>query len=81
MGTRTRRIPAHQLKESLQSLSGKYAQIILWTGETRAGSVTIQDEFIILTDLNARWYNRKRHVHHLSVSEIREVLLDEVSDW
>lgn len=81
MGTRTRRIPAHKLPEQLPSLEGKHVQVVLRTGQTRMGSVTIQEDVIILTDLNARWYNRKRHLHHLQLDTIREVLLDEVSDW
>ena len=62
-------------------LDGKMVQIISWSGITRAGSVSVEEGSIILRDLNSRWYNRRQHRHHISVDEIREVLIDETSPW
>lgn len=82
MGTRTSRIPSNHLEEKKASLVGKMVQVVFWEGRTKTGRVEAADtSSIIVRDPNTVWYNRKRHTHHIELTAIREVLLDEVSEW
>lgn len=82
MGTRTTRIPSNKLEEKKTELVGKMVQVVFWEGRTKAGRVeSVGDASISVIDPNTIWYNRKRHTHHIELAAIREVLVDEVSEW
>lgn len=82
MGTRITRIPSNHLKEKKAILVGKMVQVVSWEGGTKTGRVTsINDASITVMDPNTIWYNRKTHTHNIEISAIREVLMDEISDW
>lgn len=82
MGIRTHRIGKHELPPQTNDLPGKKVHVTLLSGETRFGQVQAQSaEGLTLVDVNAAWYNRKRHTHLLRYDEIREILWDEVRPW
>lgn len=82
MGTRTTRIPSNKLEQKKDGLVGKLVQVVFWEGSTKTGRVeSANATSITVRDPNTVWYNRKRHTHDIELSAIREVLLDEVSEW
>ena len=82
MGKRTHRLQAGKIPEASNLLVGKEAHIVLWDGKTRFGTILeVTSDRLKLRDKNALWYNQKKHTHTVSVSEIRELIYDEVSRW
>lgn len=82
MGRRTKRYLHQQLKEALAEFDQKEIQVICWDGSTLAGLAhTKSGEGMEISDKNLAWYNHKKHTHFVHLSDIKEVLVDEISNW
>lgn len=82
MGIRSKRITGLDLPESLSAYQGRIVQVITWTGHTYLGRLqSMADDHLVIQDLNAYWYNRKRHTHRIALDDIREVVVDEQASW
>ena len=82
MGKRTHRLSANKIPDAATLLVGNEAHIVLWDGKTRFGTILdVNSNGLTLRDKNALWYNRKKHTHFVAISEIRELIYDEVSQW
>lgn len=82
MGTRIERITGLAIQQRLPELKGHKAQVVTWSGHTYFARVTAaEQETLTLVDLNAAWYNRRKHTHRVAVAEIREVVLDQPATW
>jgi hypothetical protein len=82
MGKRFTRITAQTYADHQQALSGQQVQVVDWSGRTYHGRLKAAEaDFIVLEDLNAAWYNRRKHTHRLMLEDIREIVLDQVTPW
>jgi hypothetical protein len=82
MGTRSERIRGRDLPQQAERLLHQTVQLITWSGHSYlAKVVAVAPGHITLRDLNAYWYNRRKHTHHIPWEEVREVLIDRPSAW
>lgn len=82
MGRRTKRYLHHQVKANLPEFDQKEIQLICWDGRTLCGTASASGERgLVVIDKNVAWYNRKDHTHFVELSEIKEVVIDEISSW
>ncbi|MCI4667210.1 MAG: hypothetical protein MRZ79_03550 [Bacteroidia bacterium] len=82
MGKRTKRYLHHQLEEHLNRFDQQEIQLIQWDGTTFSGLARVDKKGgIEIIDKNSAWYNRKKHSHFVEMSQIREVVIDEISSW
>lgn len=79
MGKRQLRLFSENLQQlSLQPYLGRHLDVVMRTGVTFSGILTdTTSDALVLTDLNAWWYNRRQHTHRIKLLEIQEVALTE----
>ncbi len=82
MGTRSRRLTSLSWQQTFDQIPGRFAHVVLFSGATHRGKITHADaEGLVLQDPNAAWYNLRRHTHRFELSDIREVIWDEIHHW
>lgn len=82
MGKRNVRILRHQLSDRREELLDREVHIILLNSTTFFGKVLSTDSTSIeVQDINARWTNKKKHTHKISMIDIMEVIFDVVAEY
>lgn len=82
MGIRTERITGPAIAARLADHVGETVQLVTWQGLTYLGRlVAVEEEVAVMRDLNAYWYNRKRHTHRVSIGELRELVIDRTARY
>lgn len=82
MGTRIHRITGKDIRTSVARVLNQKVQVVTWEGITYTGIlISSNDRELVVEDVNAAWYNRKKHTHKIPVEEIREVNYDKASTW
>jgi hypothetical protein len=77
MGQRQLRLRAQEINaEQLQSYLGREVDVYLSTGSSHHGILRqCNAEALLLEDLNAMWYNRRKHQHWYPLAEVTELVL------
>lgn len=82
MGKRTIRIQQHELRNQLPAWQGKEIHLVTADQRTWFGKlIRVDAEGAVIQDVNAAWYNRKRHSHQFPWDSLREAIADQVSDY
>lgn len=82
MGKRSERFSGKALGEKIKDLTGKEVQLILWEGATYYGDLLeAEGDKVRIRDKNAHWYNRRQHTHDFEINDIREIIVDRLSQW
>ena len=82
MGTRIERTTGANIAAEAVKLADQKVQVVTWSGQTYMGRLRQADqEHLVLEDLNAFWYNRRRHTHKIPIQEVRELSWDKVAAW
>lgn len=77
MGRRQIRLRAEQLTpDALLAHVGQMLDVIGHDGITRHGLLRqVNADGLEIEDSNRSWYNRRKHRHHLPLSNVREVVV------
>ncbi len=82
MGTRVLRITGTQIPKKAESIRGQVIQLVTWSGKSYHARLNkVSENHLYLVDVNAFWYNRKKHTHVIPVEETREIIVDQKRDW
>ncbi|WNJ18761.1 hypothetical protein [Pontibacter sp. G13] len=82
MGKRTLRIQLTKPDQDLGSLVGQEAHVITWEGSTFFGDIRFaSNSTLTIEDKNITRFNRRRHRHHVALTDIREIIVDKATKW
>jgi hypothetical protein len=57
-------------------------EVLLHNGRTRSGRlVAVSEKGLSIRDLNARWYNLRKHTHTHTWAEVEEVTATTAANW
>lgn len=82
MGKRNLRILPAAFATGLPKLKGKEIHVFRMDGTIYAGILYSENaQHIELKDKGGFWYNFRKKIHSIPLSEIREVMYDYVTEW
>lgn len=82
MGKRIVRLLPSEIAAKTPELIGREAHIVLRNGTTLRGRVqAISAIEIHVTDSNSRWYNARKHLHIVPMTEVAELQTEYSAAW